>query len=452
MKPAREGYVLSGVPLSRPFPFLVLAFLLATSCAHATFDRLGRDVPAALARAKTPGAVVVVVKNGAVVYAQPFGLSSAEAKAPMRVDSMFRIASLTKSFTALATVATAERGALDLQSGIGKYVTGLPPKLASLTLSQLLSHTAGMRDEAATYGPRDPHALEAAARRLTDTDLFTRPGEINSYSNLGYTLAGFVLESAAKRPYAEVVESEVLRPMGMTQSTFDSSVAMTYPLAVGHKNATEVVRPFWDNGEDLARGGLFSTAPELARFAIAVMNGQGMAPNVVRTATTAHADVPGGKMQYGYGFRIDRYRGVRQVGHFGGGMGFGAVLRMLPEKNAAVIVLANRTNALLNDIADEALDLVAFDGTAAVAAPPPVLTNLSPAEAAAYAGSYRNGEDVIELVSKEGSLFMKDDDALLAMRRDGDELVVLDDKGSVVLRLVALENYIHLFGRSFRKQ
>jgi len=317
--------------------------------------------------------------------------------------------------------------------------------LASLTLSQLLSHTAGMRDEAATYGPRDPHALETAARRLTDADLFTRPGDIYSYSNLGYTLAGFVLETAAKRPYAEVVESEVLRPIGMTQSTFDSSVAMTYPLAVGHKNATEVVRPFWDNGEDLARGGLFSTAPELARFAIAVMNKQGI-------ATTAHADVPGHKMQYGYGFRIDTYRGVRQVGHFGGGMGFGAVLRMLPEKNAAVIVLANRTNALLNDIADEALDLAAFDGTVAAAAPPPVLTILSPADAAAYAGRYRNGEEEIELVSKDGTLFMKDEDALLAMRRDGDELVVVDDKGSVVLRLVALENYIHLFGRSFRKQ
>jgi len=264
----------------------------------------------------------------------------------------------------------------------------------------------------------------------------------------------FVLQSAAKRPYAEVVEAEVLRPVGMTRSTFDSAMAMTYPLAVGHKSATEVVRPFWDNGEALARGGFFSTAPELARFAIAIMNGRGIPADVVRTATTPHADVPGRRhpLQYGYGFRINDYRGIRQIGHFGGGMGFGAVLRMLPEKNAAVVVLANRTNALLNDVADEALDLAAFDGTAAPAPPPAVLTALTSDEVARYAGRYRNSDEELELVAKDGALFMKDDDALLPMRRDGDELVVLDDKGSEVLRIVALDHYLHLFGRSFRKQ
>jgi CubicO group peptidase (beta-lactamase class C family) len=221
---------------------LLAALFWSVSCAHVApaprpdaFEAVTRAMPAALRDTGTPGAVVAVVRDGQVVYLRAFGVSNVESGTELRPDAVFRIASLTKSFTGLTAAALQERGAVDLAAPIGQYTPGLPPRLSALTLAQLLSHTAGVRDEAAGYGPRDPSALAAAARRLTDADLFTTPGDVYSYSNLGFTLAGYAIESAAKEPFAAVVERELLRPLGMSRSTFDAATAMTYPLAIGHR-------------------------------------------------------------------------------------------------------------------------------------------------------------------------------------------------------------------------
>src|SRR5690348_3405853 len=137
-------------------------------------------------------------------------------------------------FTAATLVSLAEEGKIDLKRPVGAYLKDLRPALARVTALQLLSHTAGMIDDAPMFGSHDDPALAANVRSWGDGYAFTAPGRIFSYSNPGYVLAGYLAEVVSGRPFADVVAGRVLRPLGMAHSTFRPTVAMTYPLAQGH--------------------------------------------------------------------------------------------------------------------------------------------------------------------------------------------------------------------------
>jgi CubicO group peptidase (beta-lactamase class C family) len=135
-----------------------------------------------------------------------------------------------------------------------------------------LSHTAGIHDEAPQYGSHDESALGSGNRAWTDDWLFTSPGKIVSYSNPGYWLAGFLVETLTGMDYADAMEARVFGPLGMTRTTFRATTAMTWPIAQGHESG-KVVRPAADNAAAWPAGSIFSNASELSRFVIAFMNG-----------------------------------------------------------------------------------------------------------------------------------------------------------------------------------
>src|SRR6185503_4233140 len=279
-----------------------------------------------------------------------------------------------------ALVAYAEEGALKLQDPIGKYATGLHGKLARVTAHQLMSHTAGIRDEAPAFGAHDESALAATVRAWGDDYLFTEPGRIMSYSNPGLTLAGYVLEQVAKKPYADVIDERLFKPLGMTRTTFRPTIAMTWPMSQGHTAAGQaaptVVRPFADNAGYWPAGFMFSSVGDLARFTIAFMNDgviDGRAvlkPSAIRTLSTGYADIPRHPegVRYAYGLTTSTHRGARIVEHGGAIDGFGASVRMLPESKAAVVILVNKSGGGLPKTSERALELVA---SLQPATPPP---------------------------------------------------------------------------------
>jgi len=202
-----------------------------------------------------PGAVVVIVRDNAVVYAKGFGFAGIEEKNPVTPDHLFRIGSTTKMFVGMALVKLAEAGKLKLDEPVGKLIDGLPPAIAALTPHQLLTHTAGLADDAVMFGKHDDEALADGLKTWTDKRFFTKPGDVYSYSNPGYWLAGFVAEKAAGKPFADVVKDDLLAPLGMKRSTFRPTLAMTYPLAQGHElkaGQPAIVRPAADNAANLA--------------------------------------------------------------------------------------------------------------------------------------------------------------------------------------------------------
>lgn len=427
----------------------------------------------------TPGAVIVAIRGDSVVRLKALGVASVETGAPVTSEMVFRVASVTKMFTGLTASLLAERGVVDLSAPIGRYAGDLAPELRGLTLSALLSHTAGLRDAFATPGAGAASTLQAAAQRLDKHAVLTGPRTVYSYSNIGFMLAGYVLERASGLPYADLVAREVLVPLGMKHSTFLLPMAITYPLALGHDadardpSRVVVMRPFTDRAELLPRAGLYTTAPDMALFAMAVMNATipeathsipvVAIDRTMKVYASAPADPTGGvpEQDYGLGMRITQYRGHREVGHFGGGVGYGAIVRLLPDQRTGVIIIANRNNALLNRTADAVLDALLTEDTLPVvtAAAPDVPVRLSDAEARALVGRYRNaGDEMLVLSMQGGELVLQDETALRVERVGPRTVAALAPNGAVVLRFVVVPGradciaFLFAFGRAFQHE
>ena len=381
------------------------------------FSQLERVVLEELKETNTPGATVAIVSGEKVIYTKAFGTSNVETGASMTPDMLFRIGSTTKMFTAAALVTLAEEGKLKLDDVIGKHIDGLNPKIAQLTAHQLLTHTAGMIDEAPMYGDHDDSALGRNIRAWKDDQLFTEPGKIISYSNPGYWLAGFVVESVSKKPFADQMSESIFKPIGMTSTTFRPTVAMTYPLAQGHnasaRSAPTVIRPFADNSASWPAGSMFTNVLDLSRFIIAFMNDgklegkQVLSPQVIAKLSTPQVSVPSDpSAKYGYGLMISSYRGLRVVEHGGSRSGYGSVIKMAPENRFAVIVLGNRTGVALNKTAEKAMELMLPLKPKEAEKPKQEIT-MSAAEIANYIGKYGQREVSSEIFLKDGKLFLK---------------------------------------------
>ena len=397
---------LAGVPIS-----------LAVQEQQPDFGQLEKTVLEELKETNTPGATVAIVSSDRIVYSKGFGISNVETGAPMTPDMLFRIGSTTKMFTATALVTLAEEGRIKLEEPIANYVKDLSPKIGTLTVHQLLTHTSGMIDEAPMYGDHDDTAMARVIRSWKDDQLFIEPGKIISYSNPGYWLAGFVAESVVGKPYADLMSERLFKPLGMTRTTFRPTMAMTYPLAQGHnangKSEPTVARPFADNSASWPAGSMFTNVFDLSRFVIAFMNDgkldgkQVLQPSVIAKLSTPRIRIPTSSTEkYGYGLMISEYRGVHVVEHGGSRSGYGSIIKMVPESRFAVIVLGNRTGVALNKTAEKAMELMLPLKPKEADKPKPELP-MSESEMAGYVGKYGQRSVSYEIVLKDGKLFLK---------------------------------------------
>ena len=153
--------------MSKRLSSIVLFVLLLCQLIFAQspdFTELEKIISAELQATNTPGASIAIVRGDQVIYAKGFGTSNVETNAPVTPDMLFRLGSTTKMFTAAALVQLAEQGKLKLDEPMGKYAKGLSPKIATLTANQLLSHTAGLKDQATMFGRHDDDALSETVR------------------------------------------------------------------------------------------------------------------------------------------------------------------------------------------------------------------------------------------------------------------------------------------------
>jgi CubicO group peptidase (beta-lactamase class C family) len=389
-----------------------LAYLVCVS-AIATGQSL--DLPALeasakeeLAATKTPGAAIGIVQDGRFIYSHGFGTSDLETGAPVTAETLFRLGSTTKMLTA-ATVATlASAGKLNFEDTVGKHIQGLDPAIAALTINQILSHTSGLKDTAVMNGRHDDAALGEEIRRWKSDWLFTKPGAIYSYANPGFWLAGYVAESIAGKPYADLVTELVFAPVGMTSSTLRPTMAMTRPLSQGHEvvnGNVAVLRPAPDNAANWPAGSAFSNLVDLSRFVTAMMNdGKPAFPStVVKALTTPHADIPGSHSKYGYGLDLDDIGGVQVWSHGGSRAGYGSFIAMLPQRHTAVIVLCNRTGESLPATRMKIMAMLAVPHRESAAEE----STIPAKEFAKYVGSYRNGDATTQITERDGKLFYR---------------------------------------------
>ena len=359
-----------------------------------------------------PGVAIAVVQNDRIVYLKGYGEASAETHEEVTADTLFRIGSTTKMFTAAAVLTLVNEGKLDLTKPISTYVSGLDPALGKLTTHQLLSHTAGMGDRGSGTGSHDDDALGKTIRELKSDIVELPPGDIYSYSSLGYWTAGLVLESISGKPFNDAVSERVFGPVGMKGSTFRPLMAMTYPHAQQHAaepgKPPSVIRPFADQAASWPGGSAFASASGLARFMLAFLNDgvidgkRALPSSVISSMSEGQSPLPGDEANYTYGLVSGVDRGVRTLSHGGARIGFGSMLILVPKQKVGVAVMANRSNAMMQSVARQGLEvLVKFTSS-----PPAVQVNerSSAEELAMLAGTYAGGPLRVAVVLRDSSL------------------------------------------------
>ncbi len=331
---------------------------------------------------RIPGLALTLVKDADVIYARGFGVTSVEdGGLPVTPQTLFRLGSNTKPLTTTAVMRLVEQGKLDLDRKITDYIPWFALRKAGaadhVTLRLLLSHMAGLPEGPAAYnGRRDPQGLEAQVRvDIAQYPLVAPPGTLYSYSNLGVNLAGYVAETVSGQPFPDLMQSLVFDPLEMCRTTFDPTVAMTYPLAQAHDlQADGALRVYHDPGDNTANyPGAFamSTALDLANFMIMLMqqgrfgDQQILSPRSVSTMHTPHADLYlDSGLHYGLTWDLEMYKGIRRVFHEGGYKTVGSKIILAPDAHVAAVLLYNRDHdfvetrdATLNLMFDQLLDL-----------------------------------------------------------------------------------------------
>lgn len=368
-----------------------------------------------------PGLAMAVVRDLEVIYCRGWGVTSVEdGGLPVTPQTLFRIGSITKSMTATAIMRLAEAGKLDLDRPVLDYVPWLrfsqEDVAGAITLRRLLSHSAGLPTAHAPFGRRGPEGLEAYMRQDVPAYPFIAPpGPVYAYSNPGIRIAGYIAQVVDGRPYAELMQDLVFDPLQMTRTTFDPTVAITYPTAQSHDLAADgtlsVQHRYADDSGSYPSGGAISTALDLTHFAVMQMDGGRFGGRQILAAeSVAEMQRPQvdryaiGDAAYGLGLDLDTYKGLERVSHNGSISTFGSRLVMLPREGAAVILLFNRApgfwaraETIVDRVVDQLLGLPREQTTPPTGEPDRALW---PAYQGTYLGDWR-GLAVVQVVEDE---------------------------------------------------
>jgi D-alanyl-D-alanine carboxypeptidase len=346
---------------------------------------------AALRGEPLPGLSIAVVRGGEPVVLKGYGFADVENDVPATAETVYRIGSITKQFTAAAILRLAEQGRVSLDAPVGEYLSGLPTWADQVTVHQLLNHTSGIRSYTA-LGPRwmEVMPLERTHEQMValfrDEPADFAPGERWLYNNSGYYLLGMIIEEVTGKPYAEYLEGEFFRPLGLASTVYCSERPLIKNRAEGYavQDGRFVNDAPIDMTQPFSAGAYCSTVADLVRWARALAQGQVVSAESYGKMTTPTALPAGAEQAYGYGLAVGSLDGHPWVAHGGGINGFISQLAYYPEVDLAVAVLSNSGSApsgrIARDIARRALDLSAAPagapsrgaaGTGAPDDPPP---------------------------------------------------------------------------------
>ena len=316
-------------------------------------DKLRRDLDPWLGERAKRGAfsgVVLIAKNGTPVYSAAFGLADRERHVPNAMETRFNLGSMNKMWTAIAIAQLVERGKVDLDAPVGRYVPELPNQTIRETVKvrHLLSHTSGMGSYFRNGFLRDKTFAANVADLVpfyADDSLSFTPGARMQYSNSGFALLGLIIEHASGQSFYDYMKTNVIERAGMKRAAYVDVRSHPTDVAVGYakpEDGSGESKANWDMIEQHSSpaGGAYASAPDLVEFSRALWSGKLVSPALVKEFTTGKVAM-GPQMQYAFGFGVGKIDAWRQVGHNGGIPGANAEFMMFPDQGVDVVVLAN---------------------------------------------------------------------------------------------------------------
>jgi CubicO group peptidase (beta-lactamase class C family) len=336
-------------------------------------DAIDQCVNDDMALLGTPGAAVAVMLDGEVLYEAGYGVKHWASGGAVDADTIFRIGSVTKQLTAAAVMQQVEAGTVFLDEPITRYIPELEIDghipADRITVHHILTHCSGYPDLGFDPdGPTEDEALGDWAAHQGSVVLHAPPGVFFNYSNPNFNFAGLVAERASGVPFRDYMQSQIFEAAGMSRTTFDPAVVMAdgnYTFGhqpLGSDNWRTYAPDAYDNSIYAPAGYAFSTAGDLVKWALTLMDGGGdvLSPASAATLQFPHASLdllPGSS--YGYGVFTESFESLTIHQHGGNIWGWGAYLIWEPERRFAVAVLANTFQSLARSaycITDAVLD------------------------------------------------------------------------------------------------
>lgn len=313
-----------------------------------------------------PGVSVMVIRKEKPIFARGYGLADLEQRVPCSTNTNFRLASVTKQFTATAVLMLAERKKLSLDEPLTDFFPEFPAYGRAITVRHLLTHQSGLVDyedvipEGTTLPVLDQDVLRIEMRQ-TKTDF--PPGTRYRYSNSAYALLALIVEQRSGQTFAQFLNQHIFAPLKMAHTlAYEEGLRVVSHRAFGHSPAGDGFKRTDQSltSSVLGDGGIYSSVMDLAKWDAALYTTKLVSRKMLAQAYTpaVATDKPG--RSYGFGWYLGEYRGLRAIWHSGETRGFRTRLSRFPEKKFTVILLANRSDVVLEDLSLRIVDIALF--------------------------------------------------------------------------------------------
>lgn len=299
---------------------------------------------------------ILVAKNGNIVLKQAYGFSDKQGKIKNTIDSKFLIGSITKQFTAVAIMQLQEKGLLNVNDTIGKYISGFSHG-NSITIHQLLTHTSGLSTDLKDVKKIDstPYSVDDAIAEIEDMDikLLFQPGDSYNYSNLGYMILSYIIEKVSGSTYEGYITENIFKPLEMKNSGFGYDNVIQTKLSLGYDSDGKVLSSDANNEEARLLSGageIYSTVEDLYKWDRALYTEKIISKDSLNKMYTSYGN------DYGYGWNI---LGKDVYEHGGTMSGFSSCIKRLVGDNSFIVVLSNDLNStLVNNIDDDITKII----------------------------------------------------------------------------------------------
>jgi CubicO group peptidase (beta-lactamase class C family) len=351
---------------------VVVVALAYTGCLHAAecagvtdtppwprVAEIDRIAEQALTRVPMSGMSIAVLRGSTLIHAAGYGKANLELDVPATPRTVYRIASVTKQFTAAAILRHAERGELKLDDDLRKYLPDFDTGGRVITIRQLLDHTSGIRDLTTIETVMANRSLDVTREQvfaaLSRAPFDFEPGERYRYNNSGYWLLGAVIEKLTGEPYDIAIETHLLLPLCLQATRYDVPSEIVANRANGYArdrsgfvNAqpNSSTRPY-------ASGALISTVLDLMAWQRALFGGRVLKEETLQLMTTRGRLKDGQPTSYGLGVAITQFQGRQKIAHPGGIIGFSSFLSHYPEEDLSIVVLSNTMGVELRPAVEE---------------------------------------------------------------------------------------------------
>ena len=331
--------------------FGILLLMMSVSLSAQSKKQITKTIDSIMAKYNSPtepGASVLVIQKNKIIFKKGYGIGNIETAEPIQTNTNFRLASVTKQFTAMSILLLEKRRKLSLNDSLTKYFTSFPEYGKGIRIKDLLTHSSGLLD----YEDLMPanqmiqlHDTNCMQLMYMTDSLYFPSGTKYKYSNTGYSILSLIVEQISGQPFAQFLKENIFKKIGMkTSVAFEEGKSIVANRAYGHsyKNGAWVQTDQSMTSAVLGDGGIYTNVEEYAKWVKSLWSYRFISPSMQKRAWSSTKLDNGTTIDYGYGWHVEDFMGNTHPYHDGSTIGFRNSAGLYPDKKLMVVILTNR--------------------------------------------------------------------------------------------------------------